>query len=355
MTTTSSRIGVNNEAKNPADGEVLPPCNQQQTPSGGDEETSPTEPERDRLRNPKLSVIIATVNRLDYAAATVRQVLAQNFKDFELCIIDQSEKPELAACVHSDPRIRYFRLLERGLPNARNEGIAASRGEIILFLDDDVLLPTAHVLTEHLACYSDLSVGGVCGRIVDRVRTPNTSRPGNMVTLGGRTKENFLGKNQRPVRSVNGANMSFRAFVFRQLGGFDRKYIGTAHLEESDMSARVRKAGWTLLFAPEAEITHLAAGSGGVRVGDDENKEWYRFRNTAYYVTKHRGILGLLPFAVTFGLIAMVRAWRWRRGAALYALAWAAWEGVLAAGLGADEAIPYERYHHSRRQTQLQQ
>jgi GT2 family glycosyltransferase len=214
-----------------------------------------------------------------------------------------------------------------------------------------VLLPTPNVLTEHLACYSDLSVGGVCGRIVDRVRSPNTRRPGNMVTLGGRTKENFLGEDPRPVRSVNGANMSFRALVFRQVGGFDRKYIGTAHLEESDMSARVRKAGWTLLFAPEAGITHLAAGSGGVRVGNDEETEWYRFRNTAYYIRRHRGILGLLPFAVTFGLIAMVRAWRWRRGAALYALAWAAWEGVLAAGLGADEAIPYQRYHHGRVQS----
>jgi glycosyltransferase involved in cell wall biosynthesis len=42
--------------------------------------------------------------------------------------------------VRSASRIHYLHLSQRGLPNARNEGLARACGEIALFLDDDVIL-----------------------------------------------------------------------------------------------------------------------------------------------------------------------------------------------------------------------
>ena len=151
---------------------------------------------------------------------------------------------------------------------------------------------------------------------------------------------NLWGIDRMEIPSLKGANMSYRAEAVHQVGGFDRNYIGTALLEDTDYSHRVRVAGWKLIFEPAAELVHLSALTGGVRVEDALRAERWRFRSTAYYVRKHRGVAGLVPFAVTFGGIALSRAVRWRSPAALRELARAGADGLRAFQNGADESIP---------------
>jgi GT2 family glycosyltransferase len=328
---------------------VLPPARAPQGHPLGDAQLLPA----DASRAPKLSVIIPTLGRPDYLWSTVRQLLRQSFADFEIFVIDQSESAEADLAAQRfivgcpDPRVRYVRLSTKGSPNAKNEGIALARAEILLFLDDDVILLSRDFLAAHIACYDNPAVGGVGGRVVERRIVPNARRTLSYITWGGRTVENLLGTRPCRLRSVKGANMSFRACVFRQTGGFDRRYAGNALLEEADVSSRVVAAGWTLMFEPRAELLHLSASGGGQRrVGGAEASEWFRFRNTGYYVVKHRGFLGLLPFSATFAAIAASRAWRWRSPSALLTLARAAREGVAAAALGSDDAIPYETHVH---------
>jgi GT2 family glycosyltransferase len=124
------------------------------------------------------------------------------------------------------------------------------------------------------------------------------------------------------------------------VGGFDRRYVGTALLEDTDYGYRVRRAGWRILFEPRAELVHLSAPSGGVRVEDALRTEVARFRSTAYFVHKHRGWRGLAPFAATFGAIALRRALRWRDASVLRRLAEAAAEGLRDGQAGPDEAMP---------------
>lgn len=295
---------------------------------------------------PALSVVIPTFDRPDYLCSTVRQVLEQRFTDCEICVIDQSpshvaeaQAARLAA-EFPDPRLRYHWLEARGAPNAKNEGIARARGEIILFIDDDVILLSPDFLAAHVGCYADPTVGGVGGRVVERRIRPNAKRTVSRVTRGGRTVENLLGQSPCALESVKGANMSFRARVFDEVGGFDRRYTGTALLEEADLASRVTGAGWKLAFEPRAELLHLSVPIGGVRVGDEQRTEWFRFRSTAYYVAKNRSRLGLLPFAATFGMIAAWRAVRWHSLRAVPTLARAAREGLRTAKLGPDDAIP---------------
>ena len=68
-----------------------------------------------------------------------------------------------------------------------------------------------------------------------------------------------------------------------------------------------------MIFEPRAELLHLSASSGGVRVSDEIVREGWRFQLTCYFVLKHRGRLGLLPFGATFGLIGLLRTLRWLR------------------------------------------
>lgn len=166
----------------------------------------------------------------------------------------------------------------RGLSGARNSGIAAARGAIIAFLDDDAL--AAPDWLERLgAWYGDPRVIGVGGAI-------------EPLWTGGRPgwfPEEFdwvVGCSYRgmptetaPVRNVIGANMSFRREVFEVVGGF-RSGIGRLGArplgcEETEFCIRARQR-WprrVLLYEPRARVRHRVP-AGRAR--------WGYFRSRCY-------------------------------------------------------------------------
>jgi GT2 family glycosyltransferase len=294
---------------------------------------------------PALTVVIPTINRPRCIIGTVRQVLDQSFQNFHLLVMDQSEPTtasEIATFIAAlgDPRVSYLHLTCAGVANARNEGVCRSLSEIILFLDDDVILLTPDFFTAHIGRFTDSSIGAVSGRIVERRNLPNTRRTLCRVSLGGRTIDNMSGTERVFLEGLKGGNMSIRTEVFRTIGGFDRNFSGTGLLEEADFSTRVRAAGWKLAFEPEAELLHLSAPAGGNRVTSEQEREWWRFRSTAYYIMKHRGPLGMLPFLTTFGFIAAHRAIRWHSPRVLFYLFGGVAAGLEALQRGADETLP---------------
>lgn len=267
---------------------------------------------------PVLSIIIPTFNRERYVISTVEQVLAQDFQEFELYVIDQSDIErqrvvEAGLRHHVDSgRVNYIRLDTPGVANARNEGLSRVHGDVIMFLDDDVVLLSKGFLRAHLDCYEDAGVGGVGGRTVERINRENTRRTANRITRGGRTLVNLLGQERCEIHSLKGANMSVRASAIAGMGGFDRNYSGTALLEEADFSERILQRGWRFLFEPKAELLHLSAPAGGVRVPVGKQTDFFRFRSTAYFMAKHRGRSGLVSFTLTHVIVAATRATKTR-------------------------------------------
>lgn len=294
---------------------------------------------------PKLSVVIPTLNRGRLFQDTVRQVLQQRNTDFDLWLIDQSDPAgqlsnEALVAELADPRVRYLHLSRKGLPNARNEALARIDCEFVLFLDDDVILLNEAFLDRHIEAYARPNIGGVSGRIVERSVRPNVNFVAAHLSPGGRTLTNMWGNDPGEILGLKGANMSYRMEAVRQVGGFDRNYTGTALLEDTDYSWRVHKAGWTLWYEPRAELIHLSAPSGGVRVEDALRGEQWRFRSTAYFVRKHRGLRGMPMFIGTFGGIALSRALRWRKFSTLSTLARSINEGLAAYQQGVDQSLP---------------
>lgn len=293
----------------------------------------------------RLSIIIPTYNRSRYLIQTVEQVCEQSFQGFELWVVDQSDDDQAeinrtAIEAMSDSRINYFRCAARGVANARNEGLVRADGEIIIFLDDDVVLLNNKFLDAHVQAYADPSVGGVTGRTVERLNKENARQTTNRVTRGGRTLVNLLGTERCQIHGLKGANMSVRAAAARMISGFDRNYIGTALLEEADFSERIMSLGWRLAFEPNAELLHLSAPAGGVRVANDAQTAYYRFRSTAYFIRKHRGRTGLIPFAITHSLIGLKLAMRHRDSSLLIRVAAGALDGLRRLHEGTDENLP---------------
>ena len=98
------------------------------------------------MEHPKISVIIPTYKRPDILCRAIDSVLIQDFKDYEIIIIDdnglgsvvQKETEKLMRQKYLDQRIYYIpNEKSLGGGGARNVGITAAKGEFIAFLDDD--------------------------------------------------------------------------------------------------------------------------------------------------------------------------------------------------------------------------
>ena len=92
---------------------------------------------------PKVSVIIPTYNRADFLEEAIESVLSQDYKDFELIVIDDGSTDETRDIIKAYPgSVVYIYQDNRGVSYARNRGIKKSSGEYIAFLDsDDKWLP----------------------------------------------------------------------------------------------------------------------------------------------------------------------------------------------------------------------
>ena len=294
---------------------------------------------------PALSIVIPTFNRARNLISTVEQVFRQDFQDFELLVIDQSDAAQQAIVVEGvrpfveAGQLTHLLLTSVGVANARNEGLARVRGRIVMFLDDDVVLLHEGFLRAHLDCYADPKIGGVTGRTIERVNRENTRRTANRITRSGRTVINLLGHERCEIHSLKGANMSVRSEAIAGMGGFDRSYTGTALLEEADFAERIAKRGWRFVFEPRAELLHLSAPAGGVRVATQGDKDYYRFRSTAYFIRKHRGVRGLLPFAAVHVLIAAIHAAKSRDPGLPLRMLHGAIDGISRGGNRADQDI----------------
>lgn len=105
---------------------------------------------------PKVSVVIPAYNAMHYLPETVESVLKQTFSDFEALIINDGSSDNILhwASGLADSRVRLISQENRGLPEARNTGIAHAQGEYIAFLDaDDLWEPTK--LEKQVRCLDD--------------------------------------------------------------------------------------------------------------------------------------------------------------------------------------------------------
>jgi GT2 family glycosyltransferase len=259
------------------------------------------------MKNTKLiSVIIPTLNRPDNVTDTVHSLLKQSYKNYEIIILDQSDVPlgSTARNTFYKKKIKYFHIKEKGLPNARNIGIIKSRGDIILFLDDDIV-PDNDLLLYHYRGFKRKDIGCISGRVIEQDSLKKSSVVGSKVALSGRVLRNFDVPLRQPTLAALGANMSFLREAVEKTGFFDVKFIGNAQLEETDYCYRLRKAGYRIIFEPKACLTHLRLTHGGCRNREPFQEIFDRFHNTVLFYCKNMRKI-LLPYVfLVHGLIGV--------------------------------------------------
>ncbi len=255
----------------------------------------------------EISVIIPTHRRKERVLETLRYFSGQTHKDFEMIIVDQGPEfitgDEISKFNLKFP-LKHVRLDEPNLGRARNAGVRNSRGDIILFCDDDIV-PDRSLLEKHLENYKDDKVGGVGGRVIssgerkDR-RSIKQLFPvvGSFNPLDASPICNFHTDKRCEVKHIKGCNMSFRKELLIKAGSFDESLAGTANLEDADMSFRIRKLGYKLLFEPDAKVEHLELKHGGCQMDDFRDLiYWLYFTDTLFYMRYFKRIF--MPFFIS--------------------------------------------------------
>jgi GT2 family glycosyltransferase len=239
-----------------------------------------------------VSVIFPTLNRDKVLVNSVKDVLKQKYPDFEIIIIDQSDNPEKETLdffkKHKD-KIKYFHIDKKSLPHARNIGAKISRSDILLFLDDDIEIKDDHFINYHTENFNDKKIALVGGRVVyDFNKIPKVYKEvGKMKSFGLKEITNFDSLKKMEIDHAPGGNFTVLRKIYFQVGGFDEKYIGSAHKEETDFCLRVKKAGFKLIYEPGAAMKHLQFSSGGCRVGDIYISRYWFIRNYTYFYLKN--------------------------------------------------------------------
>ncbi|MCM8795286.1 MAG: glycosyltransferase family 2 protein [Candidatus Omnitrophica bacterium] len=215
--------------------------------------------------NPLVSVIIITRNRPEWLDRCIISLLKQDYSPFEIIVVDSSTNDLTKKVVERFFEVRYFslKLKENTRPQSYNFGVKQAKGEIVVFIDDDVEV-AKDWLNKLVSCYKDKDISGVGGRVIvpgELSFGVSSKKIGRIYR--GRILGNFSCDFDKSfeVDTLQGCNMSFRKEVFLKIGFFDERFrfrYVKNYLTETDFCMRLRKAGYKLLFNPKAVVYHYA-------------------------------------------------------------------------------------------------
>ncbi len=223
-----------------------------------------------KLQNPPfISVVIPSLGRDGCLRETAQDLARQEYPSWECLIVLQGDLRPDALCGLYEvlgERLRVFHANEPNASLARNIGLLEARGDVVLFLDDDVEIGSAGFLSAHARHYSDPMAAAVLGQVLGPGMLPRLhrhwiSRLRYCGWLFFPTDYDF------PARIASGpsSNLSVRRSSAIAVGGMDSQFQKGAHREESDFSLRLVRRFGLCYFDPDASLVHLGEPAGGCR------------------------------------------------------------------------------------------
>ena len=203
----------------------------------------------------KYSIIVPVFNRPDEVDELLESLLSQEEKDFEVIIVeDGSQVPCKKVCDKYADRLdlHYYNKENSGPGQSRNYGAERAKGDYLLILDSDVVLPKGYIraVSEELnRAPADAFGGPDCAHesFTDTQKAISYSMTSFFTTGGIRG-----GKKKLDKFYPRSFNMGIRRDVYQELGGFSKMRFG----EDIDFSIRIFKAGKRCRLFPEAWVWH---------------------------------------------------------------------------------------------------
>ncbi|RDK84826.1 glycosyltransferase family 2 protein [Marinirhabdus gelatinilytica] len=197
--------------------------------------------------NPLVSVIIPTLNRYEYLKDVLKDLEKQTYTHFEVIVVDQSDDFSEGFYAPFNLKINLVYQEEKALWLARNTAIEVSKGEFLLFFDDDSRVETNWIF-QHLKCLDYFNAEGSSGV--------------SLSTVGAKVPENY--SFFRIADQLDTGNVLLKKDVFRKIGLYDRQFE-KQRMGDGEFGMRMYKHGFTNISNPRASRLHLKVGTGGLR------------------------------------------------------------------------------------------
>lgn len=230
-----------------------------------------------RGKNPYFSVIICTFNRRGLVLATLASLRRQTlpYELFEVIVVDNGSLDHtfeaLNAYIHNygEPydtyhqtnwQVRCLRETRNGQAFARNSGLRVARGHVVVFLDDDTLADP-HFLAQLLRAYEECGADAISGRVelLWEAKRPYWLGSSLLSFLG------YFAPDRERIQLPSEINLNSCCFSIKRAALLDvglpsftlsKRLNAPAQMAVFDLSQRLRKAGYSLWYEPEAQVLH---------------------------------------------------------------------------------------------------
>jgi GT2 family glycosyltransferase len=226
-------------------------------------------------RPPQVSVVVATCCNAAVLQRCVRSILDCDDVPGEVIVVENrpgasATRRMLTEEFPGERRVRYVEEPRRGASRARNAGLAHARGDVVAFVDDDVVVDRGWIRrsvdaltrSDDAACCTGLilplELESESQLLLDQFAAFGKGFQRKAYSLpGARADDPLLPYTVGSIGS--GASMVFRTEVVRRLGGFDTTLgpgTPTTGAEDLELLLRVLRAGQTVVYEPSAIVWH---------------------------------------------------------------------------------------------------
>lgn len=225
-----------------------------------------------------VTVVIPTLNRYKYLVDVLRDLEKQEYRPFEVVVVDQSDKFDAEFYRQFGLDLHVVRQGEKALWKARNDAIRKAKGDLILLFDDDSRVDPDWI-GRHVECLkyfdADLSSGV------------------SLSAVGAKIPQTY--SYYKWSDQVDTGNVMVRKSAFYKVGLFDRQFEGQ-RMGDAEFGLRCYLRGLRNVSNPMAKRIHLKVSEGGLR----EMGSWDAFRpkkvlgprpvpSVLYYFRKYYG------------------------------------------------------------------
>lgn len=248
---------------------------------------------------PSVSVVILTYRRVEELLATLATVAAQEWPGLDVVVVNNEEDDAGNLAAARFPAVRVVEMGGNVGTAARNDGVAAALGEIVITIDNDVHLVGADFI-HRVAAFFAGKPGAGC--VVFSVLTPEGE-------LSGRDwchprRAGVWSERDFETTHISEGACAFRREAFLAAGGYDREFF-IGH-EGPDLWARLFKAGVETWYCPSLKVLHFA--SPAARPG--WRAFYYNTRNNVLLAHAHWPFLPMVGYLSTYTTMMLYYALR---------------------------------------------
>ncbi len=246
-------------------------------------------PELKPTASPFLSIIVPTLNGMEWLPTLMDALAKQRFGDFEVIVVDDSSHDESVSWLEEHhPTVRIIvNRTNQGFAISCNTGADVARGKVIVFLNNDTEpdIEWAEELT--LAVCSHPQAGIFASKLLLFDKRDTLHSAGDSIGLDGIPRnrgvwqtDNGQYDEQAAVFGGCGGAVAYRREVWAALKGFDEQFW--MYVEDADFAFRAQLLGWGAVFVPGARVYHHLSATGG-----GELASYFVGRNTIWLIAKN--------------------------------------------------------------------